>query len=79
MSKITMIQFLKKWAPIFIIVFIIVVILGMIFHSSIPQLFSSVIVSVILIFSALLFRSVGKDGKNQGDDFDITSSDHKIG
>ena len=79
MLKINMIQFLKRWALIFIIVFIIVVILGMIFHSSIPQLFSSVIVSVILIFSALLFRSVSKDRKNQGDDFDITSSDDKIG
>jgi L-asparagine transporter-like permease len=79
MLKINMIQFLKRWAPIFIIVFIIVVILGMIFHSSFPQIFSSVIVSIILIFSALLFRSVGKDRKNQGDDFDITSSNDKIG
>jgi len=74
-----MIQFLKKWAPIFIIVFIIVVILGMIFHSSIPQLFSSVIVSIILIFSAFLFRSVGKDRKNQVDEFDIANSNDKIG
>lgn len=79
MSKITMIQFLKKWAPIFIIVFIIVVILGMIFHSSIPQLFSSVIVSIILIFSAFLFRSVGKDRKSQGDEFDFANSNDKIG
>jgi len=74
-----MIQFLKKWAPIFIIVFIIVVILGMIFHSSIPQLFSSVIVSIILIFSAFLFRSVGKDRKSQGDEFDFANSNDKIG
>ena len=79
MLKINLKQLLKKWIPVFVLVSIVVVILGMIFHSSIPQLFSSVIVSVILIFSALLFRSVGKDRKNQGDDFDFTSSNDKIG
>ena len=79
MLKINMMQFLKRWAPIFVLVFIIVVILGMIFHSSIQQLFSSIIVSIILIISALLFRSVGKDRKNHGDDFDTTRSNDKIG
>jgi L-asparagine transporter-like permease len=74
-----MMQFLKRWAPIFVLVFIIVVILGMIFHSSIQQLFSSIIVSIILIISALLFRSVGKDRKNHGDNFDTTRSNDKIG
>ena len=74
-----MMQFLKRWAPIFVLVFIIVVILGLIFHSSIQQFFSSIIVSIILIISALLFRSVGKDRKNRGDDFGTTRSNDKIG
>jgi len=78
MLKINLKQLLKKWIPVFVLVSIVVVILGMIFHSSIQQLFSSIIVSIILIFSALLFRSVGRDRKNQGDTFDSMRSNDKI-
>ncbi len=76
--KINTIQLLKKWGPIFVIVSIIVVILGIIFHSSIQQLFSSIVVSIILILSALLFKSVGKDRKNQEDNPGTTMSNDKI-
>jgi undecaprenyl pyrophosphate phosphatase UppP len=78
MLKINVIQFLKRWVPIFVLVFIIVMVLGIIFHSSIQQLFSSIIVSIVLIFSALLFRSVGRDRKNHGDNFDTARSNDKI-
>ena len=76
--KINTIQLLKKWGPIFVIVSIIVVILGIIFHSSIQQLFSSIVVSIILILSALLFKSVGRDRKNSEDNPDTTMSNDKI-
>ena len=79
MSEINLIQYLKRLAPIFVLIFIAVIILGMVFHTSILQIFSSIIVSIILIFSALLFRSVGKNRKNPGDTIDTTRSNDKIG
>ena len=79
MLKINLTQLLKKWVPIFVLVFIIVIMLSIIFHISIQQLFSSFIVSIILISSALLFRSVGRDRKNQEGNFDSTKSNDKIG
>ncbi len=63
-------QTIKKWIPIFGIVSLIVIIIGVVFHSSFPQIISSIIVSVLLILSAMFFRSVGRDresGKNNSD------------
>ncbi len=54
-------EILKKWGPIFLIVSLVVIIMGLIFHSSVPQILSSIIASIILILSALFFRSVGRD------------------
>jgi purine-cytosine permease-like protein len=56
---------IKKWIPILGIVTIIVLTLGIIFGISITQIISSILVSVLLIFSALFFRSVGRDRENQ--------------
>ena len=61
MIKINLKDILKKWIPIFVIVSLIVLIMGLIFHSSFPQIISSIVVSVLLIFSAMFFKSVGRD------------------
>ncbi|MGN6351362.1 MAG: hypothetical protein ACTHL3_07860, partial [Candidatus Nitrosocosmicus sp.] len=60
MIKISLRNILKNWIPIIAIVSIIVISIGIIFHNSIPQIISSILISIILIFSALLFRSVGR-------------------
>ena len=65
MIKIDKNNLIKKWLPIFGIVFIVVLTIGLIFGSSFPQIVSSVIVSVLLIFSAIFFRSVGRDRESE--------------
>jgi len=65
MIKIDKNDLIKKWIPIIGIVSIIVLTTGVIFGISIPQLISSIIVSVFLILSALFFRSVGRDRENK--------------
>lgn len=74
MIKITLKQTIKKWIPIFGIVSLIVIIIGVIFHSSFPQIISSIIVSVLLIFSAMFFRSVGRDRESGKNNSDVSTS-----
>ena len=65
MIKVNKNNIIKKWLPAFGIVFIVVLTMGLIFGSSFPQIVSSVIVSVLLIFSAMFFRSVGRDRESE--------------
>jgi uncharacterized membrane protein len=65
MIKVNKNSIIKKWLPAFGIVFIVVLTMGLIFGSSFPQIVSSVIVSVLLIFSAMFFRSVGRDRESE--------------
>ena len=79
MIKINKNDIIRKWLPIFGIVFVVVLIVGLIFGSSFSQIISSVIVSVLLVFSAMFFRSVGRDReseKNSTADFKL-SDEHK--
>ncbi len=69
---------IKKWLPLFGIVSLIVIIIGVIFHSSFPQVISSIIVSVLLIFSAMFFRSVGRDRESGRNNSNVSTSDHEI-
>ncbi|HEY6535791.1 MAG TPA: hypothetical protein VIY08_08375 [Candidatus Nitrosocosmicus sp.] len=73
MNLIKLKEILKKWSPIFGIVSLVVIIIGLIFHSSIPKILSSIIASIILIFSALFFRSIGGDKENKKNNFDNKS------
>lgn len=75
MIKISLKKGLKKWIPIFVIVSIIVIMMGFIFHSSIPQILSSVAISILLIFSALLFKSTGRDRESRKSNFNDQSND----
>ncbi len=74
MKRIDKNDLIKKWIPIIGIVSIIVLTIGVIFGISIPQLISSIIVSVFLIFSALFFRSVGRDRENKNNSFSSTNT-----
>ncbi len=65
MIKINKNDIIRKWLPIFGIVFVVVLTVGLIFGSSFPQIVSSVIVSVLLVFSAMFFRSVGRDRESE--------------
>jgi hypothetical protein len=65
MIKINKNNIIKKWLPLLGIVFIVVLTIGLIFGSSFPQIASSIIVSVLLIFSAMFFRSVGRDRESE--------------
>lgn len=79
MIKINKNDIIRKWLPIFGIVFVVVLTVGLIFGSSFPQIVSSIIVSVLLVFSAMFFRSVGRDReseKNSTADFK-SSDEHK--
>jgi uncharacterized membrane protein YfcA len=76
--KINLKEIIKKWLPIFGIVSIIVIIIGIIFHSSFPQIISSIAVSVLLIFSAMFFRSVGRDRESGKNSSSASKSDHEI-
>jgi hypothetical protein len=65
MIKINKNDIIKKWLPVLGIVFIVVLTIGLIFGSSFPQIASSIIISVLLIFSAMFFRSVGRDRESE--------------
>ncbi len=65
MIKINKNDIIRKWLPIFGIVFVVVLTVGLIFGSSFPQIVSSIIVSVLLVFSAMFFRSVGRDRESE--------------
>jgi uncharacterized membrane protein len=57
---------------------LIVLIMGLIFHSSFPQIISSIFVTVLLIFSAMFFKSVGRDRESKRSDFDTSKSDSEF-
>jgi undecaprenyl pyrophosphate phosphatase UppP len=59
-------EVLKKWIPLVTIASAVVIVIGLIFKSSATQIISSIIVSIVLILSGLLFRAMGRD-KNQGE------------
>jgi L-asparagine transporter-like permease len=77
MKKISLNNILKKWLPIIAIVSLIVITMGLIFHNSVPQILFSLFISILLILSAFLFRSVGKNRENRsnshnnGPDYEI--------
>ncbi len=74
MIKINLKQTIKKWIPIFGIVSLIVIIIGVVFHSSFPQIISSIVVSVLLILSAMFFKSVGRDRESGKNNSDVSTS-----
>ncbi|MDQ6723548.1 MAG: hypothetical protein M3Z01_04705 [Thermoproteota archaeon] len=78
MININLKKTIKKWIPIFGIISLIVIIIAVIFHSSFPQIISSIIVSVLLIFSAMFFRSVGRDRESGQNNSDVSKSDHEL-
>lgn len=61
-------KILKKWLPLIGIVSLIVVVIGFIFGRSPLQILFSIVISVILILSALLFRSVGRDRRKNDEE-----------
>jgi hypothetical protein len=65
MIKINKNDIIKKWLPVFGLVFIVVLTIGLIFGSSFPQIVSSIVVSVLLVLSAMFFRSVGRDRESE--------------
>jgi uncharacterized membrane protein YfcA len=65
MNKISLNNILKKWLPIIAIVSLIVITMGLIFHNSIPQILFSLFITILLILSAFLFRSVGRNRENR--------------
>ena len=78
MIKMDRSQILKKWIPIVIIVSIIVIIIGMIFGSSLLQIISSIFVSMLLILSAIFFRSLGRDRESEKNNFDAYRHDNDV-
>jgi c-di-AMP phosphodiesterase-like protein len=78
MIKMDRSQILKKWIPIVIIVSIIVIIIGMIFGSSLLQIISSIFVSMLLILSAIFFRSLGRDRESEKNNFDAYRYDNDV-
>jgi L-asparagine transporter-like permease len=78
MDKINLNKIFKKWIPIFVIVSLIVITMGLIFHSSVPQIISSIIASVILILSGMFFKSVGRDRDSKKNNFDTSKYDTEV-
>ncbi|WP_144731413.1 hypothetical protein [Candidatus Nitrosocosmicus arcticus] len=59
---------LKKWIPIIIIIFAVSSVLGLLLGISGSQILSAIVISLILITSALLFQMVGRNRfDNQND------------
>ena len=59
---------LKKWVPIIVIIFTVSLALGLILGISGSQILSAVVISLILITSAILFQKVGRNRfDNQND------------
>jgi membrane protein implicated in regulation of membrane protease activity len=67
MIKINKNDIIKKCLPVFGLVFIVVLTIGLIFGSSFPQIVSSIVVSALLIFSAMFFRSVGRGRESESE------------
>jgi len=59
---------LKKWIPIIVIIFAVSSVLGLLLGISGSQILSAIVISLILITSALLFQMVGRNRfDNQND------------
>ena len=59
---------LKKWVPIIVIIFAVSIALGLLLGISGSQILSAVVISLILITSAILFQKVGRNRfDNQND------------
>jgi len=59
---------LKKWVPIIVIIFTVSLALGLLLGISGSQILSAVVISLILIISAILFQKVGRNRfDNQND------------
>ena len=59
---------LKKWVPIIVIIFTVSVALGLLLGISGSQILSAIVVSLILITSAIFFQKVGRNRfDNQND------------
>lgn len=59
---------LKKWVPIIVIIFSVSLALGLLLGISGSQILSAVVISLILITSAILFQKVGRNRfDNQND------------
>ncbi|MBA2267991.1 MAG: hypothetical protein M3Q77_02370 [Thermoproteota archaeon] len=59
---------LKKWIPIIVIIFAVSSVLGLLLGISGSQILSAIVISLILITSALLFQMVGRNrSDNQND------------
>jgi hypothetical protein len=52
---------LRKWVPIIGIIFAVSLVLGLLLGISGSQILSAIVISIILIFSALLFQMVGRN------------------
>ena len=59
---------LKKWVPIIVIIFAVSSVLGLLLGISIYQILSTIVITLILITSAILFQMVGRNRfENKGD------------
>lgn len=59
---------LKKWVPIIVIIFTVSSVLGLLLGVPGSQILSAIVISLILISSALLFQMVGRNRfDNQND------------
>jgi len=59
---------LKKWVPMIVIIFTVSLALGLLLGISGSQILSAVVISLILITSAILFQKVGRNRfDNQND------------
>jgi uncharacterized membrane protein len=70
-------ELIKKWIPIVIVVSISVLIIGIIFGRSFPQIISSIAVSILLILSAMFFKSVGRNRESEKNNSDGYNFDNK--
>ncbi len=61
-------KILIKWLPLIGVVSLIVIVIGFIFGRAPLQILFSIVISVILILSALLFRSVGRDRRKNDEE-----------
>jgi Sec-independent protein secretion pathway component TatC len=71
-------QIIKKWIPIVIVISIIVITIGLIFGSSFSQIILSIVVSLLLILSAMFFRYLGGNRGSEKNNVDTNKFDNDI-
>jgi len=59
---------LKKWVPIIVIIFAVSSALGLLLGISAYQILSTIVITLILITSAILFQMVGRNRFDNRDD-----------